>query len=357
MRRRARTLLTATGLAVSVGLIVALLAITNGVTRTARDVISVGRADFGLFQRGATDLTRSVLPETLQVDVERVRGVRDSARIVLYVTTVAGHDAVVTFGLDPDEFVVQRMVVTAGERAVGDEAMIGDGARKLLATSPGETIVVGAGRFRVAGIYHSGNRFVDNGVTLPLPAVQRLAGRSGEVSTFGIQVVSGRRPKDVAREVERQVRGLSAVTEPGQVVEIDTSSRLIVSAAWALSALALIVGGIGVGNTMAMSVFERRREIGILRAIGWRRRQIAALIVSEAVGISLLALAAGLALGWLAARLFTGKSELSTLVTPDFTPGVFAWGLAFALGVALIGAAYPTVLAVRGQPVEALRHE
>jgi putative ABC transport system permease protein len=108
---------------------------------------------------------------------------------------------------------------------------------------------------------------------------------------------------------------------------------------------------------MAMSVFERVREIGILRAVGWPTRRIALLIVSEAVAICLLALGLGLGLGALAAWLFVRQGQLSSLITPDFTAGVFAWGLAFALGVALVGAAYPAWRAVRLTPVEALRRE
>jgi putative ABC transport system permease protein len=112
-----------------------------------------------------------------------------------------------------------------------------------------------------------------------------------------------------------------------------------------------------VTNTMAMSVFERIHEIGIMRAVGWPGRRIAALIVSEAIGIGLLALAAGLAAGYGAAELFVRHGNLSELATPDFTAGVFAWGLAFALGVAVIGALYPAWRAVRLTPIEALRRE
>ena len=81
------------------------------------------------------------------------------------------------------------------------------------------------------------------------------------------------------------------------------------------------------------------------------------LIVSEAIALSLLALGVGLGLGVLAARAFSDRTSTSGLVQPDFTAGVFAWGLAFALGVALIGAAYPTWRAVRLTPIEALRRE
>jgi putative ABC transport system permease protein len=108
---------------------------------------------------------------------------------------------------------------------------------------------------------------------------------------------------------------------------------------------------------MALSVLERVREIGILRAVGWRAWRIAMLIVGEAIGISLLALGIGLGLGVLAAKQFSEHTSTSGLVQPDFTAEVFAWGLAFALGVAVIGAAYPTWRAVRLTPVEALRRE
>src|SRR5207244_12299506 len=122
--------------------------------------------------------------------------------------------------------------------------------------------------------------------------------------------------------------GFVVIMELGQVVKINTSNRLILNANWIFSLLALIVGGIAVTNTMAMSVFERVREIGILRAVGWPARRIAGLIVCEARGIGVGALGVGLALGYAGAELFTAYGGLSTLVDPDFTPGALAWDLA-----------------------------
>lgn len=357
MRRRGRTALTAAGVAIGVGLIIALLSIAAGVRKTAGDLIHIGRADFGVFQESASDLTRSLLPESLQQQITATPGVEDAARIFLRVSKVEGRDSFLVFGYDPSEFPSQRLVVVEGNRAGAGQALLGDAGAKSLSLQPGDTIEVEGKEFPIAGLYHSGNRFVDGGVVLPLDAVQAIAGRPDEVTTFGVTVDLGKRPDDVAKLIEERIPGAVAVTEPDAVVKVDTSSRLIIDAGWIFSLLALIVGGIGVMNTMAMSVIERIQEIGIMRAVGWRKRRIALLILSEAVGIGLLALGLGLALGYLAAEVFTERSGLSTLAEPEFTGGVFAWGLAFALGVAVIGALYPAWRAIRLTPIEALRRE
>ena len=354
-RRPARTGLTVAGVALGVALIVALLSITAGVRRSAGDLIHVGRSDFGLFQKGASDLTRSLLPRTLAGKVAADPGVSNVASLFLRVGPAGGRDSFLTFGLDPAEFPAQRLVLVEGRRARRGEAMLGDNGARVLRLGVGGSFRVSRRAFPVVGIYHSGNRYEDAGAVIPLAAAQAIAERPGEVTTIAVEVQHGATPRAVAKRLERRYDGLVAVTEPGQAVKIDTSSRLILSAGWIFSLIALIIGGVAVTNTMAMSVFERFREIGVLRAIGWKGRSIAALILGETVAIGLLALGLGLALGWAGAVLFTRGSRLSALASAEFTPGVFAWGLAFALGVAAVGAIYPTWIALRLRPIEALR--
>jgi putative ABC transport system permease protein len=339
LRRPARTALTAAGVALGVALIVALLSLATGVKNSADELIHVGRADFGLFQEDVSDFSRSLLPESLADRVAEVPGVAKVARLKLLAA-----DGYFVFGLVPGEFVWNRLVIVQG----GGRTLVGDRAKRRQLTIAGKTL-------RVTGVYHSGDEFEDTGAVLPLRTVERLAHRPGEITTVAVTVDPGLRARTVAQRVERRFPGTVAVYEPSQAIKVDTSSRLIVDTGWIISLLALIVGGIGVTNTMAMSVFERVAEIGILRAVGWRTWRIALLIVSEAVGICILALGVGLGLGVLAAHEFSDHTSTSGLVRPDFTAGVFAWGLAFALGVALIGAAYPTWRAVRLTPIAALR--
>ena len=358
LRRPARTVLTAAGVALGVGLIVALLSLTTGVKRTAEELIHVGRADFGLFQSDVSDFSRSLLPETLAEKVAAVPGVAQTAKLKLWASDAEGQESFFVFGLDANEFVWRRLVVLSGGGPGPGELLLGDRAAARLGLRVGDRLRLKRRKtYRVAGIYHSGDVFEDSGAVLPLRVVERLAQRPREVTTVAVMVRPGLRAQTVARRLERRFPGTVAVYEPSQAIKVDTSSRLIVDTGWIISLLALIVGGIGVTNTMAMSVVERVREIGILRAVGWRAWRIGALIIGEAVGISLLALGVGLGLGVLAADVFSEHTSASGLVRPDFTAGVFAWGLAFALGVAVIGAAYPTWRALRLAPVDALRRE
>jgi len=357
MRRPARTILTAFGVSIGVGLIVALLSITAGVRSTAKDLIHIGRSDFGLFQDGISDLTRSLLPESLGERVADVQGVEETAKVFVFVTTVNGQESSLVFGLAPDELAIKRLVIVEGRSPRGSEAIVGDSFARVNGVGVGGTLAIGKRSFPVVGLYHSGNRFEDIGATLPLQVVQSLAARPGEVTTIGVIVRHGERPDVVAKRLEQTFPNLTAVTEPGKAVNIDTSSRLIINVGWIMSLVALIVGGVGVTNTMAMSVFERTREIGILRAVGWRRWRIASLIVSEAVGICLIALGLGIGIGVAGAEAFTRRATVSALIVPNFTAAVWIWGLVFALGVALIGAIYPVLRAVQLTPIEALRHE
>jgi putative ABC transport system permease protein len=344
-RRTARTVFTAAGVGLGVGLIVALLAITNGVHRTGGDLIHVGRADFGLYQSGVSDFTRSLLPESLTRDVARRPGVQSAASVKLLV--VGGS---LVFGLAPNEFPYKRLVIVSGRRS---SVMAGDNSDKHV----GQEVTLGGRSFTVGGIYHSGDRFEDLGLVLPLHVVEALAQRPNEVTSIGVTAKLGYNVRTVAAQLERRYPGIATVTEPGQAIKVDTSSRLILTTGWIVSVLALIVGGIAVTNTMAMSVFERTREIGILRAIGWPAARVGALILSEALAICLFALGVGCALGVVAANVFVGHTDLSGLISPVYSVGTFAWGLAFALGVAVIGALYPTWRAVSLAPVAALRHE
>ncbi len=276
LRRRGRTLLTASGIAVGVATIVALLALTSGLERRAGELVHLGRADLGVFQRNAADLTTSVLPLDLVQRLRRRPEVADATPIQLLVESIAGEPSAVVFGARPDGFLTERLVITRG-RALGDDrsVLLGDGLARRLTLDPGATLNVAGRDLRVVGVYHAGISFEDQGAVVTLPLAQRLAGRRpDEVSTIAVAL----RPQvkaDVAEAaLRRALPSLQVIASPEEAARVGANSVLIANAVPILVALALIVGGLGVANTMVMAVLERSRETALLAAVGWSPRQI-----------------------------------------------------------------------------------
>src|SRR5689334_3222859 len=144
LRRPARTALTATGVGLGVALIVALLAITSGVHRTASDLIHIGRSDFGVFQGDVSDISRSLLPESIATAIAHEPGVAAVAKVKLLVD----QDRLI-FGLDPTEFAYRRLVVLRGHRGA---VMAGDHSGKNV----GDSVRIDGRTYSVSGVYHSG---------------------------------------------------------------------------------------------------------------------------------------------------------------------------------------------------------
>jgi putative ABC transport system permease protein len=141
----------------------------------------------------------------------------------------------------------------------------------------------------------------------------------------------------------------------GDYSEVDQGIQFLDAANLAISVLAVGIGAIGVMNTMIMSVFERTREIGIFRAVGWSGRRILRMIITE----SMLVVAAfvGSTLGVLATRAILMIDMVSNVLEPQYSADVFIRALVVAVVVALAGAAYPAFRAVGLTPMEALRYE
>jgi len=124
-----------------------------------------------------------------------------------------------------------------------------------------------------------------------------------------------------------------------------------------ISFLAVFIGGLGMLNTMLMSVLERTREIGVLRALGWRRRQVVGMILQEALILGLAGGLLGSLLGVGLAWAVTLAPVVGGMMAPRYSPALLAQVLAIALGMGIAGGLYPAWRATKMSPVEALRYE
>lgn len=354
-RSRARTLLTASGIAVGVATIVALLALTAGIEQRAGGLVHLGRADLGVFQRDAADPTTSVLPLDLGRRLEARPDVVHATPLQLLVEANPVDPSAIVFGVDPNGFVAQRAVLAAGRRPRGREIMLGDTMAGQLHARVGDLVEIQHRRLRVSGIYHSGIAFEDNGAMLPLPIAQQLAGRRpDETTTFAVTLAPDVSAAQAAKALTRQVPGITVISDPEEAARAGANSFLISKSIPLIVALALIVGGLGVANTMVMAVLERQREMALLATIGWSPRQLGGLVMAEAVGVSVLGAGLGLLLGFAAAEILTSTLALRELVSPQFTAWGLGRGLLVGFAIGILGGLYPTWRVARLSPAPIL---
>jgi putative ABC transport system permease protein len=127
--------------------------------------------------------------------------------------------------------------------------------------------------------------------------------------------------------------------------------------AWITSLIAIVIGAVGVLNTMMMSVFERTHEIGVLRAIGWRKSLVIRMVMLEALVVSLVGGIIGTVAALAMSRLLTMFPTFRAVFDGHIAPVTIAQGILVAVLVAALGSIYPARRATKQTPTEALRHE
>lgn len=342
-RHRARGLATAVGIALGVATIVALLSVGAGLERTAAGLVHLGRADLGIFQAGVEDPTASLLPVSLGARLERRPDIQEATPLLLVVEGVRQDPAAVVFGADPQGFFAKRLVVTEGAGGLGaDRVLVGDRLARQLELRPGSTLRIKRRAFTVSGVYHSGVFFEDAGAVLDLRSAQRLARRSGnEATTIAVQLAPGAHNDRVKKALRRELPGTQIIGTADEAARVGANGQLVGKTVTIIAALALIVGGLGVTNTMAMAVLERKRELALLSAVGWRRMRVAALVLAEGVATSVLGAGLGVLLGIVGARRLDDALGVSAVVSPHVTAWTVGQALLIGVAIGVLGGLYP----------------
>lgn len=363
-RRGVRSLLTVLGVAVAVGAVVALVGIARGLESSLLDLLEGRGIDLIVIRAGSTQRVASTLDESLAPRIAALDNVAQVSATLVDIVSFHQRDlfGITIQGWPPDSFLFRDIRIVQGrlpqeqdQRAVILGRLLADNLGKRV----GDTLEVIEGEpFRIVGIYESYNVFENGSMVMALADLQHLMGREGEATLFSVVA----RDKDAA-SIERlrdQVKGLAPALEAmptREYVETSNELRMARAAAWLTSTVALVIGAIGTLNTMVMSVYERTREIGVLRAIGWRRWSVMRMILIEAMLLGI----AGAVVGTLGAvvllRLLGSAPAAGRLLTGGVDPWTVAQGFTLAVAVGLLGGAYPALRAARLPPTEALRHE
>jgi len=363
-RRATRSALTISGVAVAVGAVVALVGIADSFQRSLLAIFQERGVDLVVVRAGGLQRSSSTLDEKLGAEIRQLPGVREVSAGLIEGFSYPELDLFGVFcrGMPPESFLLKDLTPTSGRLLQeGDGRVIILG--KVLAANLGKKVgdmleVVPGQKFQVAGIYESFTPFENGSMIMPLVQLQRLMDRQGEVTAFN--VATDRGDQEAIEGLRRQIMALRPYLEAlptREYVDTAVEIRMAKAVAWLTSALALIIGTIGMINTMSTAVFERTRELSLLRAIGWRKSRVMRLVLFESILLGLAGAVAGTLLAIALTQVLSMIPASGRLVAGNIGWNVIAQGFAIAIIVGLAGGLYPAYRAAQLVPTEGLRHE
>ncbi len=363
IHRPVRTVLTTVGLAVAISAVVILVGISWNFERSFMAIYESKGIDLVVVRAGSSNQLSSSLDIRMGETLRKIEGVSEvSASLV---DTVGFEDknlvAVLVNGWLPGSVLFRGINMVDG-RALkdGDDkaVILGRVVAMTLDKKAGDALQIAGVPFTVAGIFESNSWFENGSMIMPLHTLQQMMGKEGQVTGFLVRAASPD-TKFIAglrHRIESTLAGVAA-TPARDHVQSDTQIRLAKAMSWTTAAVALILGSVGMLNTMLMSIFERTREIGILRAVGWRRSRVLTMVLGEALVIALMGTILGMVLAVAGLRAITTAPTARGFINPNLPPEVLLIALAMGVGLSLLGGLYPAARAAALEPTEALRYE
>jgi putative ABC transport system permease protein len=357
-RHKIRTLLTVFGISIGIATIVVFGLVTSGLEEMIGGMIKPGKTDFTVAKASAADFIVSFLSNEQVEKVKNAEGVEETASYVMSLAPLGGNPYFVIGGMDADKIDLTGGKIIEGKAYTNDqEIIIGKITAKNKNLKVGDKLELNKKKYLITGIFESGISFQDSGALGTVTEAQKIQGVTDKVTMVMAKVKKGYNIKEVAKKIEKEDPGLVSIVDLEDFDAVDQGRKIMNATSWIISLLAIIIGGIGVMNTIIMSVFERTHEIGVLRALGWHRSRVILMILGESILLGILAVIIGITIGfvliWLVMQTEIGQSWLQI----RYEPIIFIRALAVSLVVVLIGACYPAYKASRLQPTEALRYE
>jgi putative ABC transport system permease protein len=360
-RRRLRAVVTAVAVAIGVTAVLTLGVLTNSLRETAISVLQIGKADFSVSQKGASDVLYSTISNQEIQAMAATKGVQSAIGVFVHTGKVsAGHPFFIEIGLQPADEAAYGVQVVAGRsftKNATDEMMLGWRSAKDFGVGVGGRFKIEERTFRVVGIFSTDNVIGDAGGMFPATLLQAVHSLPGVSTLAFVKVKPHVSVAAVRKTIEKANPRVATVRSESEFGRVDRNLVLITAANVGGSILALFIGATGVMNTSLLSFYERIREFGLLRAAGWNRRRLFGLVIGEALFVSLIGAGIGIGIGFGAVAVLARLPDLRGVFHPVYHTAIFGRALGFAFGMAVLGALYPAVQAARLSPRVALQHE
>ncbi len=370
MRSKTRSFLTTFGIVIGITAIVALGSVSEGLRIQISEALEMAAGLIYVYEESDQPLflamASSSLSEEKIQEIEDVGGIKESARFVMDIAYLDGDQQfgqpdLFINGVDPENeelLVTESAELDDGETLEGGDAYsatIGYSLAQDLDIGVGDTIELKEENFVIVGVYKKiGDPGLDNGVLIPIETALDLLDTE-EYSGIIVYPEDLDDVEEITDYINENIEGVTALSTEDVAITISSVIDQIQIFTFGIAGISAIVGGLGVLNTMIMSIMERKREIGIMKAVGATNNCILQQILTESVIITFFGGLAGVILGSLGA--YSLRFISSALESATVTPSLAIGSLIFAVLLGLLGGFYPAWKASKLDPIEAIRYE
>jgi putative ABC transport system permease protein len=375
-RRKGRFVFTLLGITIGIASFVTFMAMGGNLKREIhRETAALG-ASLLVIPKGSCGyeqlsiLTGDQMPANITADeVKKIRGIKGLTAVpYLSQQTAINNRPVSVTGIEPQAtFAFKRWQMAQGSYFSGEEskdAVIGVVAAKQFDLKPGSAITVRGERLTVLGILSETGGRDDAGIFLAMPLAQRLFKSPEHVSYVAVRVDNLAQTEAYIEKI-REVVSLGVVSDKQMLKSVMGIVGSVNITLQMIAAVAVLASAFGIVNTMMAATYERRREIGILQALGASRRIIFSLFMMESGIYGVIGGVSGVFAGLLAAAVATpyiAQNAFTTMVKGAGSGAlidvkVIIYSILFSTVVAIVSGIYPAWRAARLTPVEAISYE
>ncbi len=356
-RHKLRTVLTMLGVTIGIFLVTSVSSFSEGITYYVNDQISITSGLVTVMEKGRFGfmIQQSEIDEDLVEEVESISGV-EAVAPVLFATI----DSVSLTGTDPElEDIIRGVNIEIGEGRDYDEGanelVIGIDYAEKYDYVVGDTIKLEEKEFEIVGILEeTGDSNMDNTVSMPLSDLQELADKEGLISIMMVQPLTPTDADFIEQTINDDFDDISAASDKSITNSVNEMTSQLNLMTFALGSIAALISGIVIMNVMIISVRERRRDIGTMKAVGATNKQILLSILIESVTISVGGAVVGVLLS------FGGATYINNILLQPIalvTPRLVMQGILFAAFIGIVSGILPARQAAKLSPIEALRYE
>ena len=359
MRRPVRTGLTLVGISIGIAAVVALVGISRGFEQSWSKGMKARGTDIVVSNMGSA-LAPKPFDAAVRDRIAAIPQVAATCAIFVDLTSVEDSSMMIVSAREWGGFSWQSLKVVEGRKpndAMEQAVVLGQNAAEVLKKKVGDPIQIEAQELTVVGIV-DGGALVENGsVILSLPLYQEISGNEGKINIIDIRAAPGMSDdgvKELCARINAEVPEARALPA-GENVGNSQAYKFISAMSWGTSLLAVIVGVLGVMNTMLMTVFERKQEICILLAIGWKRGRIIRMVLLESALLGLLGGIFGVLIGTAGVKVMEQLPAIHGLLEPDLSIKLMILSVAIAVIVGVISGLYPAWRSSRLTPSLAMQ--